>query len=317
MDPSPIIRTERLTLRPYHHGDAGAIFESYATDPEVCRYLEWRPHQALSETESFVQERVRAWDSGKLLTWAMIAENDELIGSIDLKLNGHKATVGYVLARPYWGKGLAAEALRGVLDYGFEHLGLHRIWATCDLANLASARVMEKAGMRKEGILRSWTLHPSISDEPRDAFCYASVSAAECTESSPPPLPEVSAKGLQSLTETLNALHLEGRRTAGFEAENHPDSERENEWVAWISSYRNRIQEALPIILGIEHPLRLQGHHNSIAQLWNIVHILEKHASTLDGLDDLSPSDLASEVADTFNRIHEISAQIYDEIRRN
>jgi len=83
--------------------------------------------------------------------------------------------LGYVLTRLHWGKGYMTEALRGLVDWALKQQHIYRIWAVCDVDNIASARVMEKAGMQREGILRRWSVHPNLSPEPRDSYCYAIV----------------------------------------------------------------------------------------------------------------------------------------------
>ena len=86
-----------------------------------------------------------------------------------------KVEVGYALARPYWGKGYMTETLRAMINLAFTQLDIFRVQAFCDVDNLGSARVMEKAGMQREGLLRRYVLHPNISDEPRDVYLYAIV----------------------------------------------------------------------------------------------------------------------------------------------
>lgn len=67
------------------------------------------------------------------------------------------------------------EAVRAVVDWAIGQPEMHRVWAVCDVDNKASARVLEKAGMEREGILRRWSIHPNISEFPRDCICYAKV----------------------------------------------------------------------------------------------------------------------------------------------
>jgi RimJ/RimL family protein N-acetyltransferase len=85
----------------------------------------------------------------------------------------HRLDCGYVLARPWWGHGLISEALTAVAEWAMAQPDIRRLGAVCDVENLASARVMEKAGLEREGILRRWILHPNISSEPRDCYSYA------------------------------------------------------------------------------------------------------------------------------------------------
>jgi len=96
-----------------------------------------------------------------------------LIGACSLAVGSgehQEGWIGYCLRRQAWGQGYATEAARALLGLGFEHLGLHRIFATCDAANGASARVMEKAGMLPEGCLRE---HRMIKGCWRDSLVYA------------------------------------------------------------------------------------------------------------------------------------------------
>ena len=171
---SPLIHTERLTLRAPRMDDAAAIFDSYARDPEVTRYLVWTPHRSVAETEEYLR-RVTAVEGGDTqYHWAVTERGDDAArGMIALRRNGHKADFGYVLAREWWGRGYTTEALRAVLAFAFTLPGLYRVWAVCDAENVASARVMEKAGLQFEGVLRRHTVHPNIGPEPRDMRCYA------------------------------------------------------------------------------------------------------------------------------------------------
>ena len=176
MRPPEFFETERLVLRVPRPSDAPAVFEGYARDAEVVRYLVWRPHQTLRETEQFLERCAAGWAAGDDFPWAVtLKPNGELIGMMGLRPRGFKADVGYVLARRSWGRGFAAEALRPIIGWALAQPGVYRVWALCDVDNAASARVLEKVGMRREGLLRRNTLHPNVSDEPRDSYCYAVV----------------------------------------------------------------------------------------------------------------------------------------------
>jgi [ribosomal protein S5]-alanine N-acetyltransferase len=97
-----------------------------------------------------------------------------LIGAFDLRRpEPHRLDFGYVLSRPYWGRGLMTETLTAVVGWAMRQPSIWRISAVCDVDNPASARVMEKAGLQREGVLRRWILHPNAGSEPRDCFMYA------------------------------------------------------------------------------------------------------------------------------------------------
>jgi RimJ/RimL family protein N-acetyltransferase len=103
------------------------------------------------------------------------SENKQVIGMMIARAAEEKWELGYVLARPYWGRGYMTEALRALIAWALKQKSIFRVWAVCDVDNIASARVMEKAGMQREGRLKRWSVHPNLSPEPRDSYCYAIV----------------------------------------------------------------------------------------------------------------------------------------------
>ncbi len=168
------ITTERLLLRVPVPEDAQRIFAGYAQDPEVARYLTWRPATTLADSEHHIQDRILAWRRGNICAWSIIeTKRDLLIGMIELRVKDGIADAGFVVARSEWGKGYATEALLAVIDAGLAFPEVNRVAAVCDVENLASAQVMEKAGMVREGVLQRHMVHPNISDEPRDVYSYA------------------------------------------------------------------------------------------------------------------------------------------------
>lgn len=174
---TPLIETERLLLRLPRAADAADVFHNYAGDPEVCRYLTWVPNVSVEQTEEFMRARLAQEGDGRSFVWAITLRGDDrVIGMIDVQLEGqrsHRAEASYVLARRFWGRGLMTETLRAVVEFAFTLPGVYRVGAVCDVENAASARVMEKAGMTFEGVLRRYSIHPNLGDEPRDSRCYA------------------------------------------------------------------------------------------------------------------------------------------------
>lgn len=182
------LHTERLVLRPPAETDSQSIFDTYAQDPDVTRYLVWRPHQHIEETAAFIQRCAAGWNTGSELTWMLRDRvDDTLLGAIGVRPDGHKASLGYVLGRRYWGRGLMPEAARAVLNAATQMNDVFRLWGVCDAENHASARVMEKVGMVREGLLRRWIVHPNVSSEPRDALWYAWVRLREERHADPRP----------------------------------------------------------------------------------------------------------------------------------
>jgi len=166
--------TDRLILRPVARGDAHAIFTGYAQDPEVVRFLIWHPHRDLADTDSYIADCLST-PADKSRSYALIArEGGQLLGNFALRRPDlHRLDFGYVLARQYWGRGLMTEVLSLAARRAMRQSDIWRIGAVCDVENRASARVMEKVGLAREGILRRWLVHPNISGEPRDCFSYA------------------------------------------------------------------------------------------------------------------------------------------------
>lgn len=174
--PPEVLDTERLQMRKPALSDAGEIFRQYAQDAEVTRYLTWLPNRAVDQTREFLRGCLVEWREGRSFHWVIVRKKDNrILGMITARVDGHKWELGYVLARAYWGRGYMTEVLKALVQWGLKQPEIHRIWAVCDLENPASARVMEKAGMTREGVLRRWSVHPNIDAEPRDSYCYSIV----------------------------------------------------------------------------------------------------------------------------------------------
>jgi len=176
MKPPPILETEHLRLRAPDLEDAEEVFATYARDPEVTRYLSFRPHQHVAQSRDFLRRCVANWAAEGPYTWLITRrEDDRLLGVIDARPQGHRVELGYALGREHWGRGIMTEAVRAVIAWALGQPEIHRVWAVCDVDNGASARVLENAGMEREGRLRGWSFHPNVSALPRDSWCYARV----------------------------------------------------------------------------------------------------------------------------------------------
>ena len=116
------------------------------------------------------------WAAAEEFYWVItIKPHDTAVGGVSCRVRDHAADFGFVLNRRYWSQGYATEAARAVVDWAESIETIQRIWATCDAENAASARVLEKLGLAREGTLRCWAVRPNIALEPRDAFVYAKV----------------------------------------------------------------------------------------------------------------------------------------------
>ena len=161
LTPWPTLETERILLRKLQVDDAPDMFE-YASDPLVTRYVLIDTHRSQDETRAFLERVVsRDPDSGLATFAVVLKETGKMIGTCGIYLDHERrarAEVAYMLNRAHWGHGYITEALQAVIDFGFSHLGMNRIFARCRPENVASARVMEKVGMTYEGLLREHIL---------------------------------------------------------------------------------------------------------------------------------------------------------------
>ena len=175
--PPDTLDTARLHARRPRETDAPAVFAAYASDPEATRYLAWPPYAAVEPLAEFLRGRIAAWENatGHYAYLLCLRGTDAPIGSIGVIVEHQKAMFGYVLGRAYWGNGYATEALRFLVDWAAAEPRLRRAWACCAAENAASARVMEKAGLVREGVLRRWQVFPNLGPEPRDCIFYAKV----------------------------------------------------------------------------------------------------------------------------------------------
>lgn len=175
--PPENFETARLSAMAVTVADAPEIFAAYASDREVTRFLAWKAYSELPPLVEFLRGSEETWLTGKgHFAWLLrLRSSREAVGSIGLSINLHHVVFGYVLGKKHWGQGLMAEPLRWLVDWSLAQPGISRAWAFCDTENPSSARVMEKAGMQREGILRRWHVCPTIGPETRDCIVCARV----------------------------------------------------------------------------------------------------------------------------------------------
>lgn len=177
--PALPIATPRLLLRPLGHHDLDAVYAIYSR-PDVHRYLYWQPRTRSDVAEWLAQRtnRTALEAEGDVLSLGMVLpESGTFVGNVVLKWRSaehQQGEVGFVLHPDHHGRGLAGEAARVMLELGFEGLRLHRIVGRCDARNKASARVMEKLGMRREAHLQE---NEFIHGEWTDEYVYAMLGS--------------------------------------------------------------------------------------------------------------------------------------------
>ncbi len=207
------LTTNRLILREYQESDWKAVQE-WDADPDVVRYLTWDCEHTEAAAREGVRQRMAQARQEPRLEYAFIIalqENSQPIGAIDLHLGDDQlsAWVAYRLHPTYRRRGYTTEALRRVLQFGFDSLQLHRMKATANSANIASCRVLEKSGMRYEGVERT----SSWQDEPVDEVHYALLDREWATQRTEPAFsPETRGVGaVPRKTKRLNTSTGDGQ----------------------------------------------------------------------------------------------------------
>jgi RimJ/RimL family protein N-acetyltransferase len=169
------IDTARLVLRRPEAADAEAIFARYASDPEATRYLGWRRHVTVDDTRMFLAFCAAEWERWPAGPYLIESRDDgTVLGSTGLAFESFEsAMTGYVLARDAWGRGYATEVLTAIVPLA-PALGVRRLYAICHTEHRASARVLEKCGFIREGVLPHHTVFPNLlPGKAADVFCYS------------------------------------------------------------------------------------------------------------------------------------------------
>lgn len=169
-----VIQTKRLRLRDFEKGDWKSVHD-YASDPEVVRYVDFGPNTE-EESKNFIQRTLahqKEQPRNNFSLAIVLKAKNALIGGCGIYVSNpdnREGYIGYVLNRNFWGQGYATETARALVEFGFNQLKLHRIFATCDPQNVASAHVLEKIGMQLEGHFREngW-----VKGKWRDSLVYA------------------------------------------------------------------------------------------------------------------------------------------------
>lgn len=166
------IETERLILRPFVLEDAQAMYENWASDEEVTRYLTWPAHSSPEISGMVLRDWISHYDEPDYYQWAIVCKEKEgePIGSISVVSHNdqlQRVHIGYCIGKQWWHQGITSEALKGVIDFLFDQVGVRRVDAKHDPRNPHSGGVMRKCGMQYEGTMRK-------SDINNQGFCDAS-----------------------------------------------------------------------------------------------------------------------------------------------
>ncbi len=152
------IETERLVLRPFFMSDAEAMFRNWESDAKVTEFLRWKTATDIREAETVLREWTEGYAQRDFYQWAIVLkEIGEPIGSISVVGKNEKLNmvhVGYCIGSRWWHRGFTTEALKAIIPFFFEEVGVNRIESQHDPNNPNSGKVMQKCGLRYEGTLR-------------------------------------------------------------------------------------------------------------------------------------------------------------------
>ncbi len=152
------LETERLILRRFIESDAVLMYDNWASDPEVSKYLTWPTHASVEVTKSLMKDWIARYEKPDYYNWVIgLKETGEVVGNIsvvEVKEKVEAALIGYCMGQAWWGRGIMPEALTEVIRYLFDEVGMNRVAACHSTQNPKSGRVMQKAGMKYEGTLR-------------------------------------------------------------------------------------------------------------------------------------------------------------------
>lgn len=179
-----MLETDRLILRRVEVTDADEMFNNWCCDDVVTRYLPWDSHKNIDVTRKLLDMWVNEYKNDYVYRWIVVLkENRRLIGTIDVvnkDISNEVFEIGYCYSRDSWGTGIATEALSRIIRFLFEEVGVFVIVAKHYENNFASGKVMQKAGMKYDGMLRSRIIDKVTKE--RVGQVYYSITKTEYLE---------------------------------------------------------------------------------------------------------------------------------------
>ncbi|KYG29374.1 GCN5 family acetyltransferase [Alkalihalobacillus trypoxylicola] len=155
----PEIKTERLRLRKWKKEDLESLY-AYGSNENVTKYVTWDTYSSYDDAERFIEQILQQYEQQQISPWAIEwRKTGDVIGNVDFvnwNIQDRRAELGYVLNESYWNKGVMTEAVKALIQFGFEKMNLVRLEAKCFEENIGSAKVMEKSGMLYEGKMRKY-----------------------------------------------------------------------------------------------------------------------------------------------------------------
>lgn len=167
------LKTERLILRRFTPDDAQAMFDTWANDERVTRFLTWAPHGTVDVTKYILNDWCSSYEKEDFYNWA-IEFDGKIIGSIgcvESNENSERGEIGYCIGYDFWGKGIMSEAAKAVIGFLLEEVGYNRLEISHAIKNPASGKVAQKCGLKFEGIKRKY--FKSLNGEFLDIAFYS------------------------------------------------------------------------------------------------------------------------------------------------
>lgn len=158
-----------VELKPVVVADAALIFDSWGRRRENFTHLTVRAFDEVSDAHRYIADLLSSRES---MAFHIVAPSEGVVGIVKASVLGHRAQVGYVIDKTFWGRGFATAAVQRLLPRLVAKRTLSRIWATCALDNHASARVLEKAGFVREAVLKNWVVYPAQGGRAFDNYSY-------------------------------------------------------------------------------------------------------------------------------------------------
>jgi [ribosomal protein S5]-alanine N-acetyltransferase len=168
------VRTVRLILQRLKYEDAEEIFYTYASKPDVTKYVSWPTHRSIEDTRNFLRYALDGWNSGSDFSYSIrIAETKQLIGTFGFINEQGKVQFGYALGPLHWNKGFATEVCKQMMEVIKDCNQVFRVNTFVDVENVQSIRVLEKSGLFREATLQKWFRFVNQDMQPKDCYLYA------------------------------------------------------------------------------------------------------------------------------------------------
>ncbi len=153
------LKTSRLVLRKFKLKDCIDMFNNWANDQEVTKFLTWQPHENINVTKTVIKSWLDAYKNKDFYQWAIVLnQTNQVIGSISVvRIDEEKSSfnIGYCLSRRWWRNGIMTESLQAVIDFLFRKVGVNEITSTHDVENPNSGKVMQKCNMKFSCLVKS------------------------------------------------------------------------------------------------------------------------------------------------------------------